>query len=61
MQYERINLGFEKDPKNFNLELGCTPTERMAFSKFSKQYKYIFAWTYDDLNTYDMNIIENVI
>ena len=60
-QYEMINLGYEKDPKNFNLELGFTPIERVAFIKLFKEYKDIFSWTYDDLRTYDMRIIQHVI
>ena len=26
-----------------------------------KQFKDVFAWTYEDINTYDMKIIQHVI
>ena len=61
MQYERINVGFEQDPKNVNLRLGCTPIERVAFIKLFKGYKDIFAWTYDNVNIFDTKIIQHVI
>ena len=61
MKYKIINLGSEKDPKNVDLGLGCTPTEWDAFIKLFKKYKDIFACTYDDLKTYDTIIIQYVI
>lgn len=36
MQYEIINLGSKKDPKNVNMGLGCTPTRRATFINFFK-------------------------
>ena len=61
MQYEMINLGFEKDPNNVNLGLGCTPTKLVALIKLFKEYKDVFSWTYDDLNTCNTRIIQHVI
>ena len=61
MQYEMINPCSEKDPKNANLGLGCTPSEQVACTKLFKQYKDIFLWIYDDPKTYVTNIIYHVI
>lgn len=36
MQYEMINLGSEKDPRNVNLGLGWTTTKRSTFIKLLK-------------------------
>ena len=60
MQYEMINLGSKKDPKNVNLGLGCSPTMWATFIKLFKKYKDIFSWTYHDLKTYDTRIIQHV-
>jgi hypothetical protein len=48
MNVELINLGTEQNPQNVNLGLGCSPLERTTFIKLLKQYKDIFAWSYDD-------------
>jgi hypothetical protein len=59
--YEAVNLGTEQDPKNINLGKNCTFAEKAAFVKLFREYKDIFAWTYQDLKTYDMKIIQHVI
>jgi len=61
MQFEVINLGTNTIPKNVNLGKNFSPPERQYFIKLFKEYKDIFAWTYDDLNTYDTNIVQHII
>ena len=61
MQYELINLGTEAEPKYVNLEKCCSSGERIWFINLFQQYKDIFAWTYEDLKTYDTCIIQHVI
>ena len=61
LMYEFVNLGTEKDPKNVNLGLGCSPQEKVAFVKLFKEYKDVFAWTYGDLKTFDTNAMQHVI
>ena len=61
LQFELINLGTETNPKFVNLGKCCSPTERDKFVRLFKQYKYVFAWTYEDLKTYDTSIIKHVI
>ena len=39
----------------------CSPGERNKFISLFKQYKDVFSWTYEDLKTYDTNIIQHVI
>ena len=43
------------------MEIGCTFMERDAFIRLFKEYKDIFAWTYNDLKIFDTMIIEDVI
>jgi hypothetical protein len=56
MQYKVNDLGFEQDPKKVNLGHVCSPSEQATLKLF-RQYKNVFAWTYDDLKTYDTRII----
>jgi hypothetical protein len=61
MQFEVINLGTSSIPQNINLGKNCSPTEKQAVIKLFKEYKDIFAWTYDDLKAYDTKIIQHII
>ena len=61
MKYESVNLGTQEDPKNVNLDLRCSPQEKVAFVKLFKEYKDVFAWTYGDLKTFDTCIMHHVI
>ena len=59
--YEVVNLGTKQDPKNINLGKNCTTAKKATFMKLFREFKDVFAWTYEDLKTYDMNIIQHVI
>jgi hypothetical protein len=40
---------------------GCSEQEHSSFIKLFKEFKDVFSWTYDDLKTFDPNIIQHVI
>ena len=61
MQYEVINLGIPDKPQNINLRVQCCPNEKAAFTKLFKEYKDVFAWSYEDLKTFDTRIMQHVI
>jgi Mg2+ and Co2+ transporter CorA len=61
MNVELINMGTEKNPQHVNLQLGCSPFERMAFINFPKQHNDFFSWSYDDIKTFDTSIIQHTI
>ena len=61
LQFELINLGTEAEPKYVNLGKCCSPGERSKFINLFRQYKDVFAWTYEDLKTYDTKITQHVI
>ena len=56
-----MNLGTEQDSKNINLGKTYTHAERAIFMKLFREFKDVFAWTYEDLKTYDMKIIQHII
>ena len=59
--YEYVNLVTEHNPKNINLGKNCTHAERKTFMKLFREFKDVFAWTYEDLKTYDTKIIQHII
>lgn len=61
MMHELINLRIEQDSKFVNLGTCFTQQEWQAFVHLFKQYRDVFAWTYDDLKTYDTQIIQHII
>ena len=61
LQFELINLGTEAKPKYVNLGKCCSLGERSKFISLFKQYKDVFAWTYEYLKTDDTKIIQHVI
>ena len=61
MKFEVINLGTESNPQNINLGTWCTPIESDAYIKLFREFKDVFAWTYDDLKTFDTQIMQHSI
>lgn len=61
LKYEVANLGMKQNPQYINLGTNCSPAEKETFIKNFKEYKDVFAWTYDDLKTHDMKIIQHII
>jgi ribonuclease HI len=61
LTYEKVNLGTKDNPQCINLGVGCSEQEKMTFIKIFKEFKDVFAWTYDDLKTFDPNIIQHII
>ena len=61
MKYESINLGTELNPQTVNLGIDCTPAKKTTFIKLFKEFKDVFAWTYDDLKTFNTQVILHII
>jgi hypothetical protein len=61
LTHEKVNLGTKDNPQCINLGLGCSEQEKTTFIKFFKEFKDVFSWTYDDLKTFDPNIIQHII
>ena len=59
--HEVVNLDTKQNPKNINLGNNCTHVDRTTFMKLFREFKDVFAWTYEDLKTYNMNIIQHII
>jgi hypothetical protein len=61
IHYEVINLGTNDNTQTVNIGTNCSLAEKQSFIKLFNEYKDIFAWTYDNLNTFDTNIIPHIM
>ena len=61
MRYEIINLGTEANPQNINLGSDYTQNEKSAFLKLFSEFKDVFAWSYNDMKSFDTQIIQHII
>ena len=57
LNYEPVNLGTEQNPCFINLGFDCSNEEIIASIKLCKEFKYIFAWMYDEPKTFDTGIM----
>jgi ribonuclease HI len=61
LTHEKVNLGTKDNPQCINLGMGCSEQEKTTFIKLFKEFKDVFSWMYDDLKTFDPNIIQHII
>lgn len=61
MKYEVVKLGTVDNLQNINLRVKCIPSEKATFIKLFREYKDTFAWSYEDLKTFDTRIMKHVI
>jgi hypothetical protein len=55
------NLGTKEDPKWVKLSSSLSKEQRAEYVRLLKDFADVFAWTYEDLRTYDTSIIEHKI
>eukprot|EP00253_Pinus_taeda_P027131 PITA_27131 len=58
---EECNIGTDENPKLIKLSKSLPPTERVKYIEFLKEFQDTFAWIYEDLRSYDTNIIQHTI
>ena len=54
-------MGTPQEPKMVKLYNGLPKEYKERYVELFKQFKDVFAWSYDDLKTYDKNIIQHKI
>lgn len=60
-QVEDCNLGTQQEPKMIKLFKGVSKDYKERYVDLFKQFQDVFAWSYDDLKTYDKSIIQHKI
>jgi hypothetical protein len=55
------NIGTQEEPKFVKLSSSLTNEQRAEYTELLKEFADVFAWTYEDLKTYDTSVIEHKI
>ena len=61
LNYEPVNLGTQQNHRFINLGIDCSDEERRYFIKLWKLFKDIFAWTYNEIKTFETSIMHHNI
>ena len=56
---KEINLGTKDDPQTIIISLNLNPKEEHALINVLKEYKDVFAWTYEDMPSLDPALVEH--
>jgi hypothetical protein len=56
-----FNIGSENSPRMIKIGKGTTPAEIKSIMNLIREYKDIFAWSYEDLKAYKGDIIQHAI
>jgi hypothetical protein len=57
----QCNIGTKSEPKFVKLSRSLTKEQRSEYIGILREFADVFAWTYEDLKTYDTFVIENKI
>jgi len=60
-EMKKVNIGTDSSPKYKNLGVDCTSKELDQYTTLFKEYFDFFAWSYDDLKSYDKLIFQHII
>ena len=60
-QVEDLNLGTYSDPKIVKLSKRVPEEYKEKYLKLFQSYKDVFSWSYQDLKTFDVNIMQHKI
>ena len=60
-QVEDLNLGTDVDPKIVKLSKKVPEEYKELYLKLFQSYKDVFAWSYQDLKIFDINIMQHKI
>jgi hypothetical protein len=55
------NLGTEEDPRYVKLSSSLSKEQRVEYVKLLREFVDVFSWKYEDLRTYDTDIMEHKI
>ena len=58
---EECNIGTEENPKLIKISKELPPVENLKYISLFKEFQDVFAWSYEDLKSYDTSIIQHKI
>ena len=56
-----MNLGIDAEPKIVRLSKNISEEYKRKYLKLFQSYKDVFAWSYQDLKTFDVDIMQHKI
>jgi hypothetical protein len=60
-EVEYCNIGYEENPKFIKLSKYLPHEYKQKYIDMIKEYVDVFAWSYEDLKTYDTSVIQHKI
>jgi hypothetical protein len=60
-EVEDCDIGTTENPRLVKLSKYLSPETKNKYSKLLRKYKDVFAWSYEELRTYDTSVIEHKI
>ena len=61
LDIEECNIRIEEKPELIKLSKALPPAEKMKYISLFKKFQVVFARSYEDLKSYDTNIIQHKI
>ena len=58
---EDYNLGTEEKLKMVKLSKSLPPNKKLKYVELMREFQDVFAWSYEDLKSYDTSIIQHKI
>ena len=58
---EDYNIGTEENPKMVKLSKTLPPDKKLKYVELIKEFQDVFAWSYEDLKSYDTFVIQHTI
>jgi hypothetical protein len=58
---EECNIGTDEEPKMIKLSKSLPPAQKQKYIELFKEFVDVFAWSYEDLKSYDTSIIQHKI
>ena len=52
---EECNRGTDENPKLIKISISLPPIEKVKYIELLKEFQDVFAWSYEDLKSYDTN------
>lgn len=60
-EVEECNIGTKQEPKIIKISKSLTKKNKERYIKIMKEFYDVFAWSYDDLKVYDLDVIQHTI
>jgi len=54
---EDYKIGTKHNPKMVKLSKSLSPDQKLKYVKLIKEFQDVFAWSYEDLKSYDTSVI----